>query len=230
MEPLSSHAKILTVEQSGLWIDALVPGQDGLWPSDVISFQFGEVGALQSFGPQHCLLKLKSGPEIILDLALPELRLKIQDCAGAVLDLKPFVNLSPKAEVVKSIRAAFAEAADAEKWAYIESLTITAHVRQSQGKEFKPYTFSGKDVQARKIEEGGSIFGDRNIRITMRPGKSNPFGKSEFIIESTLESFQQLCRAAYETGTGVLDISAYSLRKGLVPVEEKAASQPPLRP
>ncbi len=228
--PLSSQSKIMTVDQSGLWIDALVKGQDALWPSDVISFQFAEVGRLQSLGPQNSVLTLKNGPEIILDLSLDALRLKIQDCASEVLDLKPFVNLLPKAEVVKSIRQAFAEAADADKWVHIESLTITSFIRQSQGKEFKPFTFKGSDIFARRLEEGGSIFGDKNLRLKMRPGKTNPFGTAEFIIETTMEEFDKLCRTAYQAGTGKLDISEYSMRKGTVPKEDKNPAAPPLRP
>jgi len=223
LDPKSLSSKVYYADQSNLWIEALVPGQEGLSATDSIAFQFAGVARVQSLGPINSVITLKDGPEIIFNLSYDKLQEKIRDCATPTLNLKEFVNLSPKNALVKKLREQFAEAIESEKWAYIESLTITAYVRESNSVEFKPFTFSGKDINARNLSEGGSIFEGTNIKLKMKGNKKTPFGAQEFLMEGRVEELRDLCREAYAAGQTTLDLSEFSLRKGTTLPPDKLA-------
>ncbi|MDE1153133.1 MAG: hypothetical protein PW788_11405 [Micavibrio sp.] len=221
MDSKSLSSKVYYADQSSLWIEALVPGVEGISATDSIAFQFAGVARVQSFGPLNSIISIKDGPEIIFNLPYDKLQEKIRDCVNPVLNLKEYVNLSTKAVLAKKLREEFADAIEAEKWAYIESLTMTAYVRQSNSIEFRPFTFSGKDINARNLSEGGSIFEGTNIKMKMKGDKKTPFGDQEFLMEGSIEELRALCKEAHAAGKTTLDLSEYSRRKGTTLPPEK---------
>jgi hypothetical protein len=227
---LEGRPKIFSLEQDDLWVEALIPGETGLEPSESISFQVAAIAHVRSLGADHAVIALNGGPEIILAVPKAELMERLTNgAAGETLDLKPASVLEKKGLLLERLRTEFKEAQEMAKHAEFNKLTFTAFVRAPQQKNFTEFTFSGADVHPDKVSEGGSIMGGNALTFTLRnPGKG-PFEGGQFMIESTLEEFGEFCRAAHDRGQTRLDLRDYSMRKGTLTAEERAPKEPPYR-
>jgi len=218
----SLQSKVFSYDRGGLWIEALVPGEEGLSIADAISFRLAEVRLIRGYGEAHTIIQLEKNTEIVIGLPYAELTRKIRECDLDVLDLKADTDLTPRAQLSKRLKAAFAEAQEALKYASIEEMRFTAYVRERLSADFEKFSFTGRDIDARNIQEGGSVMGGQVLTFTLRE-RTSPWGTKKFLLEGTLAEFQQLCREAYTKGLRELDLSAFSSRKGLTIADEKRA-------
>lgn len=217
-------AKIFSLDQRDLWIEALVPGEEGLSPVDPIMFQACAIDSIRGLGPKNSIIRLSSGVEIALNLPQAVLLEKLQNPKGDILDLKRFSCGEKREPLVNRLREEFRAEAEEAKYALLESLTFRAWVRPANKAEFKDFTFRGKDVLMRAICEGDSIMGGKNIRLKMKPGTRGPFEASEFIIEGTLQELHAQCLEAHSRGQAALDLRDYSLKKGTIPPPDESPS------
>lgn len=218
-------AKIFSLDQRDLWIEALVPGEEGISPADPILFQAGAIDFIRGLGSKNSIIRLSSGVEITLNLPQAELLDKLQNPEGDMLDLKRFSYYEKREPLLNRLREEFKAEAEDEKFAPLENLTFRAFVRPANKAEFKDFTFCGKDVEMRALSEGDSIMGGKNIRLKMKPGVRAPFDVREFIIEGTLHDFHAMAREACFKGQNALDLREYSLKKGIVPPPDENAQQ-----
>lgn len=212
-------AKIFSLDQGALWVEALVPGLEGLAPSDVIRFQAANIEYIRSVGPYASMICLMSGANVTVKMPQAELVEKIQNHDGAVLDLKSISYVEPKAKILTRLQEEFKKAAADEKFAPLENMTFQALVRAPNQAEFREVTFCGQDVDMRAISEGGSILGGKNIRLSMKNAEKAPFEGTEFIIEGTLDEFRALCAEAYARGDRSIDLREFSRQKADVQPE-----------
>ncbi|MEZ0261773.1 MAG: hypothetical protein ACAH80_12240 [Alphaproteobacteria bacterium] len=227
---LDGKAKIFSLDQDDLWIEALVPAEAGMGPSESISFQVSSIAHVKSLGEKHTVIALNNGPEITLSIAKQDFMERMNSGeAGETLDLKAVSVTEDKNELMKRLRTEFKEAQELAKHAEFNKFTFTAFVRAPQQKEFVEFTFSGADVYPDKISEGGSIMGGQALTFVMRrPGKG-PFEGGQFMIETTIEEFNAMCRMARDKSENRLDLREYSMRKGTLTSEERAARDVPLK-
>lgn len=224
------RAKIFSLDQDDLWIEALVPGDTGMGPSESISFQVSSIAHVRSLGEKHTVIVLNNGPEITLALAKQDFMDRMDSGeAGETLDLKSVSVIEDKGELMKRLRTEFKEAQEMAKHAEFNKLTFTAFVRAPQQKEFVEFTFTGADVLPDKISEGGSIMGGQALTFVMRRPAKGPFEGGQFMIETTLEEFHAMCKTAREKSENRLDLREYSMRKGTLTSEERAAQGLPLK-
>ena len=220
--PLKSlQSKVFSFDRSSLWIEALVRGEDGVSEADAISFRFEDIRQIRGFGPQNSLITLAQGTEIVFNLTHEQLTRKFRECGDDVLDLKADTNLTPRNELSKKLKAEFAAAKEAAKYNYLEEMSITAFVRQSQDVDFRSVTFTGKELKLREMKDGGSIMGGQVTTLKLKA--AGPFRNSDILLEGSLADFLKLTRQAYDAGTRDLDLSKYSMLKGNTPPPEKAA-------
>lgn len=225
MTPRSLQSKVFSFDRSSLWIEALLPGEEGISEADGIAFRLDDVKLIRGYGKAHSIIQLEKGTEIVISLPYAALTQKIRDCDLDVLDLKAETELTPRPQLAKKLKAAFAEAQEALKYASIEEMQFTAYVRERLSADFTKFSFSGREIEARNISEGGSVMGGQVLTFTMREPKS-PSGTNKFLLEGTLAEFQSLCREAYTKGQRTLDLSEFSSRKGLsVSLERRAELQ-----
>jgi hypothetical protein len=210
-------AKIFSLDPRDLWIEALVPGEEGLSAADPILFSADSISFIRGLGPKNSVIRLTSGVDITLSLPQPELLEKLRNPEGDILDLKRFTYLEKKEPLLQRLREEFKAEAEDAKYAPLESLAFRAFVRPANKAEFREFTFRGQDVMMRSATEGDSIMGGKNIRLKMKPGQRAPFDVPEFIIEGRLEEFHAMSRDAHVRGQAELDLREYSLRKGIVP-------------
>lgn len=218
-------AKIFSLDQRDLWIEALVPGEEGLSVADPILFQASAIGFIRGLGPKNSIIQLSSGVEVILNLPQDELFDKLQDAGGDILDLKRFSCYEKREPLLNRLREEFKAAAEDAKYATLESMTFRAWVRPANKAEFRDFTFHGKDVEMRSLSEGDSIMGGRNIRLKMKPGVRAPFEVREFIIEGTLQDLHAMARDGCSRGQTTLDLREYSLKKGTIPPPDENVPQ-----
>ena len=216
-------AKIFSLDQSTLWIEALVPGTEGLSASDTLSFQAANIDFVRALGPRASLIRLKSGDDIALRMPQPVLMEKLLNPEGALLDLKGFSYLEPKAKLLERLQSDFRKEAEYEKYGMLEEMTFRAFVRPSNKADFREVAFRGQDVRLRDMAEGDSIMGGRNIRLAMKDPAKGPFGVAEFILEGTVHEFRTLAMEAHARGERQIDLRGYSLKKGTMPPDERPA-------
>lgn len=210
-------AKIFSLDQSTLWIEALLPGTEGLSATDTISFQASSIDFIRSIGPKASAIHLISGVDIAVQLPYPALLDKLQNTDGPLLDLKSVSYLESRAKLLTRLQEEFKKEAEDAKYAPLENMTFQVWVRPPNKAEFKLFTFSGQDVQMRGVTEGDSIMGGRNMRLTMKDATKAPFDASEFIIEGAFKDMQALCAEVYAQGESKIDLRDFSLRKGTTP-------------
>lgn len=215
-------SKVFSIDRRDLWIEALLPAEEGMPGPDPILFQADSIDYIRGLGPKNTALRLKSGLELFFSLSPQALMEGLRAPDSQVLDLKPYVCFEKKKELLDRLREEFREAAEAAKFASIENMSFRAFVRTSNKAEFREIAFTGRDIFARKIAEGGSIMGGNNIRLTLRDAEKSPFGVAELLMEGTLAEFRSMCDEAYARGERELDLREYSMRKGTVPAEERA--------
>ncbi|MEZ0224458.1 MAG: hypothetical protein ACAH83_07895 [Alphaproteobacteria bacterium] len=218
-------AKVFSLDQRDLWIEALVPGEEGLSTADPLLFQAPSIDFIRGLGPKNSIIRLSSGVEVTLNIPQAELLEKLQNPDGDILDLKPFSSCEKRDALLNRLREEFKAAAEEAKYAPLEKLTFRAWVRPAQQAEFKDFTFRGSDVSMRALGEGDSIMGGKNIRLKMKPDAHAPFEGSEFIIEGTLREFHAMCQDTSAKGLTALDLREYSLKKGKVPPPDEKAQQ-----
>jgi hypothetical protein len=219
-------AKIFSLNQGELWIEALLPGEEGLSPSDPVSFQASSIEYIRALGPKASVVHLTSGLEIALSLPQPALLQKLQNPDDAMLDLKSLSYVEKRGMLLDRLREEFKKEAEAAKYAPLENLTFRAWVRVPNKADFREFEFSGRDVRVRDISEGGSIMGGTNMRFPLKEGANSTFGNGEFIIEGSLQELRAMCLEACARGDKELDLREYSLKKGTVlPADEAAKLQ-----
>jgi hypothetical protein len=224
-------AKVFSIDRRDLWIEALLPAEEGLPEPDPISFQIESIDYVRAVGPRHSSIRLKSGTEFFFTLPQPALQSMLRAPEEPVLDLKPYVCFEKKNALLGRLRELFKEEAEAAKYAPVENLSFRAFVRIAGQADFREFNFSGRDINARNIAEGGSIMGGQNLRFTLKDASRSPFpGVSEVLMEGTLAEFNALCGEAYRRGHKVLDLSDYSMRKGTLTAEERARRTSPPGP
>lgn len=204
--------KIYSLSGDDPWVEVLVSGYEGIATEDAYAFKRAKIDGIRALGPEHSLMTLNDKTEIILTLPQAVLMHRLNEPEGAVIDLKDKTLVTGREALIKSLRAEAKRRAELEKEKEITSLHIKAFVRASQKSEFVPFTFAGADLRLDALEEGGSIHGGKNLRLKLRAGET-PFGDRDFIIETKLEEFRDLCREAYRKGADFVDISDYSMRK-----------------
>ncbi len=220
---LDGNAKIFSLDQDDLWIEALVPAESGMGPSESISFQVENISHIRSLGPKHSVIAVKGGPDITVALPKDELMERLNTgAAGETLDLKKHTVLENRGVLLERLRGEFRDAQEAAKYDDINALTFTAFVRLPQQKEYIELTFKGTDILPAKTSEGGSIMGGQALTFVLRAPKAG-FPDGQFIMETTQDEFKALCRKARELGQDTLDIREYSRRKGNLTTEERAA-------
>ncbi|TAL35526.1 MAG: hypothetical protein EPN97_07045 [Alphaproteobacteria bacterium] len=215
-------AKIFSLDRRDLWIEALVPGEEGVSAADPILFSADSISFIRGLGAKNSVIRLTSGVDITLRLPQSDLLEKLRNPKGDILDLKRFSYVERQEPLLQRLREEFKAEADDAKYAPLESLTFRAWVRPANKAEFRDFTFRGQDVLMRFASEGDSIMGGRNIRLKMKPGGRVPFEGAEFIIEGTLQEFHAMSREAYFKGLVEIDLRDYSLRKGTVPPPDDA--------
>jgi hypothetical protein len=215
--------KIFSLDQRELWIEALVPAEEGFPAPDPILFQRASIDYIRGLGPKNSVIRLVSGTEIFLDVSQPQLLEKIQQAEDPVLDLKPHTLTEGKGALLTRLRDEFQREAEASKYAAFENLTIRAWIRPPNKAEFHEMEFRGQDIAWRDLSEGDSIMSGKNMRLKMKPSGCLPFDGNEFIIEGRVAEFTQMCRDAFAKGLAELDARAYSIKKGtaLPPEEQK---------
>ena len=224
-------AKIFSLDQDDLWIEALVPADSGMGPSESISFQVSSIAHVRSLGENHTVIALTKGPDITLAISKQDFMNRMDSGeAGETLDLKSVSVLEDKGILMHRLRTEFKEAQEMAKYAEFNKLTFTAFVRAPQQKDFVEFTFTGADVHPDKISEGGSIMGGNALTFILRNPDKGPFDGGQFMIETTLGEFNDMCRKAREKSDNRLDLRDYSMRKGTLTSEERAALDlPPKR-
>jgi len=192
-------AKIFSLDQDDLWIEALVPADSGMGPSESISFQVSSIAHVRSLGENHTVIALTKGPDITLAISKQDFMNRMDSGeAGETLDLKSVSVLEDKGILMHRLRTEF--------------------------------TFTGADVHPDKISEGGSIMGGNALTFILRNPDKGPFDGGQFMIETTLGEFNDMCRKAREKSDNRLDLRDYSMRKGTLTSEERAALDlPPKR-
>jgi hypothetical protein len=205
--------KAISRAPDALWVEVLTPGILGDGVPDVVSFRAEDITRLRSLGADHCIITEKS--EWIIALPHDVVAARIRMPEEGVLDLKAQTYLGDKGSLVKSIKAAFEEAALRKKYEAFEKLTYQAFVRSPHKNNFTEFSFNGSDIDFSALSEGGSKVGDKCLTFKMRPGVSTPFGTNEFIIETTMAAFAKMVKEANDSGAAALDIRKYSLRKGM---------------
>lgn len=216
-------AKIFSLDQSTLWVEALMPGTEGISSSDTITFQAASIDFVRALGPRASLIRLKSGTDIALRMPQPVLMDKLQNPDGALLDLKGVSYVETKAALLERLQADFRKEAEREKYAALEEMTFRVFVRASNQTNFREFTFRGCDANLRDMQEGGSIMGGNNLRLAMKDAAKGPFGGADFIIEGTLNEFRAMALEAHARGERELDLRDHSLRKGTTPPDQKPA-------
>ncbi len=204
--------KIYSLSGEDPWVEVLVSGYDGIAAEDAYAFKRQKIDTVRALGPAHSVMTLNDKTEIILTISHAVLMQRLNTPEDAVIDLKEKTLVTGRDALIKKLRAEAKRRAELEKEKEITSLRIKAFIRASQKSEFVPFTFSGADLRLDKIEEGGSIHGGQNLRLKLLEGET-PFGDKDFIIETKLEEFRNLCRAAYQSGADYLDMSDFSMHK-----------------
>jgi len=219
------QSKSFHFDREDLWVEALIPGQEGLSPADVITFRVAAIKEMQSLGQKNASIKLDTGREIIFDISYGELRTKLREAEDRVLDLRDATNITPKDKLMKKLREEFKEAAEREKHAAFEALSFKAFVRTAKKTDFREFAFTGLDVKPGELSEGSSIMGGSYTKLELRDPAKHGFSTNEIIVEIPLAEFRALCAEATGKGFRELDLRDLSLRKGtVVPPEKRAAA------
>lgn len=225
MDPKSKLFKTFNFDRGDLWIDVLIPGQEGISASDIFSFPVKTITEMQSLGEKHSLLKLDGGREIVLNLSHADLRRSLREAEDSVLDLTSVTNLTPRKSLAAKLKQEFEEAAEREKNKAFNALTFRLSVRTAQKTDFREVTFTGADIVRSSLASGGSIMGGTNTKFTFRDPQKFGLRTEEAITEVELESFNAAVKKALSNGTTDIDLRELSMRKGTeIPPEKRKAN------
>lgn len=227
VDPKSKLFKTFHFDRGDLWIDVLVPGQEGLSASDTFSFPVRTITEMQSLGEKNSLLKLDGGREIVLNLSHADLRKKLREAEDTVLDLTAVTNLTPRKNLAAKLKQEFEEAAERERNKSFNALTFRLSVRTSQKTDFREVTFTGADIVRSSLASGGSIMGGTNTKFNFRDPAKFGLRSEEAITEVELEEFNARVKQAIATGVTDIDMRELSMRKGTeIPPEKRKANGP----
>ncbi|MDI1228000.1 MAG: hypothetical protein PSY14_09980 [bacterium] len=227
MDSKSKLFKTFNLDRGDLWLDVLVPGQEGLSATDTLSFPVTTLAEMQSLGEKNSLLKLKDGREVVLNLSHADLRRKLREAEDTIVDLTAVTNLTPRKQLAAKLKQEFEEAAEREKNKAFNALTFRLSVRTSQKTDFREITFTGADIQRASIASGSSIMGGENVKFNFRAPEKFGLRAAEAIAELELETFNAAVKQALATGMTDIDLRELSMRKGTeIPPEKRKANGP----
>ena len=113
-------AKIFSLDSANLWVEALVSGEEGLPPTDTISFPAASIDYVRALGNKTSLIRLNSGLELAVSMPQDLLMERLRSPDGPVLDLKGLTRLEKRGLLLDSLRDEFKKEAEAEKCAALE--------------------------------------------------------------------------------------------------------------
>lgn len=222
MDPKSKLFKTFNFDRGDLWIDVLVPGQEGLSATDTFSFPVRTITEMQSLGEKNALLKLEGGREIVLNLSHADLRRALREAEDTVLDLTSATNLTPRKQLAAKLKQEFEEAAQRERDKPFNALTFRLSVRTSQKTDFREVTFTGADIVRSSLASGGSIMGGTNTKFHFRDPAKFGLRSEEAITEVDLGDFNAIVDKALQSGRTDIDLRELSMRKGTeIPPEKR---------
>lgn len=234
---LKPRAKVLSLDNDDVWVEALARGIDGLSNAEPVSFPLSTIAEISGFGEGHSALRLNSGRELFFSLPHQELKKRIFEAEGAELNLRSVsVPVNQKelqhllSETLKrkfEVSSRKENNSDLSNDKIVESLSFTAWARSPNREDFKQITFSGSDIVASRITENESVMGGRNLSFHLRRPLGSAFPKGEFIVEISLREFRNLCDEAYMNLQPAVDMSEQSLSKGRTLPPKPAAATPP---
>lgn len=238
---LKPRAKVLSLDNDDLWVEARIKGVEGVSDADPVSFPLSSVAEIAGFGDSHSVLRLQSGRELFFSLTHAELRKKLQTAEGESIDLRvasvPLTANELCHQLAETLRRKFEVASRPEEEGapltndkIVESLTFTAWARGPNKDNFKQITFSGSDIVPSRISENESAMGGRNLSFHLRRPLGSAFPKGEFIVEISMREFRNLCDEAYMGLQTAVDMSEISLSKGRTLPPKPAAPPPPAAP
>lgn len=205
--------KQLVAHTDNPWVSVMVTGYENVSETDVLSFRADGIKELRALGAAHTLMKLASGSEYLIRLPHIALMNRLDQPDGNHIDLSDLTVVEGKDGLIRQLKEDFRRAKERKEEPEIADVIIKAFVRASQKSDFKPFEFSGKDLQMSKLREGSSVHGGPTINLELYPPAQSPFGTSEVIIEGKLEDFRRMCHEAVTRGDNYVDMSEYSMRK-----------------
>ncbi len=225
MDSKSKLFKTFNLDRGDLWLDVMVPGNEGLSATDTLSFRISTVVEMQSLGEKNSLLKLEGGREIVLNLSHTDLRRRLREAEDTIVDLTAVTNLTPRKQLAAKLKEEFAEAVEREKNKAFNALTFRVFLRTSQKTDFREVTFTGADIKIPTLAQGGSIMGGNNTKFELREPAKFGYSSGEVIMEIDLADFKKLVEDAKQSGNTHLDLRALSMRKGVeIPPEKRKAN------